>query len=195
MSAAIAFVDIRGSTALAESLPPTEFSALLSLFRRGVSLAAKRSGGLVDKFVGDGALVVFGAPDEDAQACAKALAFARDLASYLAVARSVRPLDVGIGIHHGRVFCGVVGDRDRLEFTVLGDAVNVASRLEAMTRTTGHRLLISGTVLRGADEPVEAWETIGERPLRGRREPVAVYGERRGKGVAVATPCPEAILR
>ena len=95
---------------------------------------------------------VFGAIDGDPDACRKALAFTRVLRTRLAKEQAKLP-PIGIGIHHGRVFCGIVGDADRQEFTVLGDVVNVASRLEALTRTDGGALLISDAVLAMAGEP------------------------------------------
>ncbi|MCW6511611.1 adenylate/guanylate cyclase domain-containing protein [Lichenifustis flavocetrariae] len=177
---AIVFVDIRGSTELAEQLPVAQLSRLLSRFRGHVSTAALAHNGLVDKFIGDGALVVFGVHDAEPRAAAQALAFARELRLDHAAARGTGNLpgyDIGIGIHYGMVFCGIVGAQDRLEFTVLGDAVNVAARLENETKTHGVDLLVSEAVLREAEEPLEQWRKLGCDALRGRREPVGIYAE------------------
>lgn len=128
--AAVAFVDMRGSTALAERLPPGEFMAILTAFRRRVSEAARLSFGMVDKFIGDGALVVLGVTGRTEQSSADALRFADHLLAALAAEAgssiSSHPIRIGIGVHCGPLFCGVLGDDERQEFTVLGDTVNVA---------------------------------------------------------------------
>ncbi len=173
--ATVAFVDIRGSTALAETLPPAALSTLLTGFREAVSEAARRHGGMVDKFIGDGALVVFGALDGDPGAAAAALAFADDLLAALAgPAAGDAGIGIGIGIHHGEVFCGIVGTEDRQEFTVLGDTVNVASRIENATKRFATDLLVSDAVLAAAGADRTMWRAVSGEPLRGRREPVVL---------------------
>lgn len=174
--ATVVFIDIRGSTTLAERLPPAALSTLLTRFRGAVSGAARRHGGMVDKFIGDGALVVFGALDGDAGAPAAALAFAEDLRAALARPAAEGPdVRVGIGIHHGEVFCGIVGTEDRQEFTVLGDTVNVASRIEAATKRFATDLLVSDAVLHAAGADRAGWRALAAEPLRGRREPVVLH--------------------
>ena len=174
--ATVAFVDIRGSTGLAERLPPAEVTALLTAFRDAVSAAARRQGGMVDKFMGDGALVVFGALDGAAGAPRSALAFADDLLARLQAAGT--GLRVGLGLHHGDVFCGVVGGSERREFTVLGDTVNVASRIEQATKTFAVDLLVSEAVLASAGVDLAAWREVSREPLRGRNGDVALYARR-----------------
>ena len=177
--ATVVFIDIRGSTALAEALPPAAVSTLLTGFRAAVSATARRHGGMVDKFIGDGALVVFGALDGDAGAPAAALAFAEDLLATLAApAGRDGAVRVGIGIHHGDVFCGIVGTEDRQEFTVLGDTVNVASRIETATKRFATDLLVSDAVLAAAGADRDAWRPVSAEPLRGRREAVVLHARR-----------------
>ena len=174
--ATVAFVDIRGSTALAETLTPAQLSRLLTGFRRAVSASARRHDGMVDKFIGDGALVVFGALDGDERAAAQGLDFARDLLQQLLpTAGSEPPFRIGIGLHHGDVVCGIVGDDDRQEFTVLGDTVNVASRIEEATKIFATELLVSEAVLRQARADLGAWRQVSCEPLRGRHEPTPLY--------------------
>ncbi len=140
-NAAIAFVDMRDSTSLAEGLDPKEISEFLTAFRTRLTRAARMNGGVIDKFLGDGALVVFGLPAPSEDDAARALRFARDfetaIARWNAARDDGRTVRIGVGIHYGMVFCGVVGREDRLEFTVLGDTVNVAARLEQATKAHG----------------------------------------------------------
>jgi len=169
--AAIVFIDMRGSTTLAESLDPHRLSEFLSAFRRRITRLARLRGGVVDKFIGDGALVVFGLPEPQPDDAARALAFARDLVGVIArwtdKAGAVR---IGIGVHYGEVFCGIIGEEARYEFTVLGDAVNVAARLEQATKLHGVPILASEAARHAAGEPAAAWREVSREPLRGRRE-------------------------
>lgn len=175
-NAAIAFVDMRRSTALAEGLDPKEISDFLTAFRTRLTRAARMNGGVIDKFLGDGALVVFGLPNPREDDAARALRFARDLD--LAISRwnaardDGRTVRIGVGIHFGTVFCGVVGREDRLEFTVLGDTVNVAARLEQATKAHGVAIIASRAACEAAGPAGQGWREIGHAPLRGRRTPL-----------------------
>ena len=174
---AILFVDIRDSTALAELMDPTRLSVLLASFRRRILHAAAATGGVVDKFMGDGALVLFGVPEPRADDPARALACARELLRLLDKWNSKRGLDrpirVGIGIHTGQVYCGLVGDETRLEFTVLGDAVNAAARIEEETKRFGQPLLASEPLVSAAHE-LDRWQVVTVQPLRGRAEALTI---------------------
>jgi adenylate cyclase len=170
---ALLFVDVRGSTTLAEHLDSTRFATFMSAFRRRVMDAADRHGGVVDKFIGDGALIVFGLPHPSPDDAARALACARTLDGLIAHWNAKRqfdpPVTVGVGVHVGEVFCGVVGDARRLEFTVMGDPVNVAARLQEATKEHGVPILASDAIVRAADEE-GLWREVARAPLRGRRE-------------------------
>ena len=177
--AAIAFVDMRGSTTIAERADPETVAMLVTGFRRCVAQAARETGGVIDKFMGDGALVVFGVPEARAEAAAQALSFAERLEDGVAAwnAGSAHdPVRIGIGVHCGEVFVGVVGDDDRLEFTVLGDAVNVAARLEQATKTFGTTTLVSQAALDAARASGAGWREVSRQPLRGRQEAFPIYG-------------------
>ena len=179
--AAILFVDIRGFTSLAEDMDPEDLSRLLSRFRTHVSRAAEQFDGLVDKFIGDGALLVFGIPTPQPQdaanavSCGRAIVDAIDAWNREGTGREIR---LGIGVHYGAVYCGTLGDAQRLEFTVLGDAVNVASRVEQLTKTLNHRMIITGDVLQATDATAgaAAWADLGEHALRGRDRGVRLFG-------------------
>jgi adenylate cyclase len=169
--AAILFVDIRDSTARAEHLDPERLSMFISAFRQRVMRAAEQHGGVVDKFIGDGALVVFGLPAPGTDDAARALGCAKTLLGLVARWNQKRqfdpPVRIGIGVHVGEVFFGVVGDEKRMELTVLGDTVNVAARLEQATKTFGTPLLASVDAVEAAGEAL-GWIEVTREALRGR---------------------------
>ena len=174
--ATVVFVDMRDSTARAEALDPRALSTFVTSFRRRVSEAARTHAGIVDKFVGDGALVVFGVPEPAVDDAARALAFAAELLERVARWNHKRrfdpPVRVGIGVHTGEVYCGLVGDDARMEFTVLGDAVNVAARLEDATKSYGRPVLASQAAVAAAG--TAGWTEVGCEVLRGRGEPTRI---------------------
>lgn len=147
----ILFIDIRGFTAYAEKLDPARLSIFISSFRRRVVRATEAFGGVVDKFIGDGALVVFGIPEPQSDDCTRAIACAHRLLALIDRWNIKRgfdpPVRVGIGIHSGELYYGLVGDDHRLEFTVLGDTVNVAAKIEQATKRFDTALLASETVV------------------------------------------------
>lgn len=179
--AALVFVDIRGSSGLAETMDPGRLAVFVSSFRRRVMSAASRHGGLVDKFLGDGALLLFGVPDEGGDDPARALACARTLHALIERWNAKRgfdpPVRIGVGVHYGEVFCGVVGGDERLEFTVLGEPVNVAARIEQATKALDRPLLASREAVQAAGE-LEAWEEVSREPLRGVSREVALMAPR-----------------
>ena len=182
--ATVVFVDMRDSTARAESLDPRALSVFISSFRRRVTDAARAHGGVVDKFLGDGALVVFGVPEPKSDDAARALAFGTELLERIARWNGKRrlelPVRIGIGVHTGEVYCGLVGDESRIEFTVLGDAVNVAARLEDATKRYGCPFLASDAAVQAAG--ASAWREVGREALRGRGQATRI--------MAAATPAP-----
>lgn len=177
---AVLFADIRGFTTLAEAMDPADVGALLGRYRREVTLAIEGRGGIVDKFIGDAAMGVFGVPGPSTGTEAKAaIAAGLDLCSRLRGwnrQRSERsgslPLVVGIGIHYGPAFVGTVGGLERLEFTVVGDTVNVAQRLEAATKSVGTPLLISRIAAEAAGGAGPDWREFRAVRLPGRDQPI-----------------------
>jgi len=183
---AVMFVDVRGFNRRAETMDPAARGRLLADFRRFVVAAATRYAGVVDKFVGDSAMLVFGLPSprpDDARRalnCALALlagtpgGWARDLKTTVGSGA----IEIGIGLHAGDAFCGAVSDEARLEFTVLGDTVNVAARLEQETKVAGLRLVVFCNFLAAAGETVDGreWQPLGPRTLRGRARPIDLLG-------------------
>jgi len=182
--AAVMFVDLAGFTALGERMAPDAAMTLLRTFHGRVVRAVFGRGGSVDKFLGDGAMACFGMPVPDPAAAANALAAARDLAADMESWNEGRreagqpPLGFGIGIHYGPVLAGDLGGADRFEFTVAGDTVNVASRLEGLTRTLGARIVVSQAGLDAArqvdPELAAAFTELPPHPIRGRDEAIAI---------------------
>lgn len=168
--ATLLFVDIRDSSALAETMDPGRLAVFISAFRRRVMRAAAAHGGVVDKFLGDGALILFGVPAANDSDAARAIACARTLFDLVerwnAKRRFDPPVRVGIGIHTGEVFCGVVGDEARLEFTVLGETVNIGARVEQTTKVVDEPLLASQEAVEAAGD-TDNWALIDHPPLRG----------------------------
>jgi len=171
------FVDMRDSTERSEPMDPTRLSIFMASFRRRILRAADASGGVVDKFIGDGALILFGIPDPRPDDSARALQCARELLKQIDRWNLKRnfdpPVRIGIGVHSGDVYCGLVGDDTRLEFTVLGDAVNAAARVEQATKRFGVPLLASEPVVEAAGE-AGRWHFVTDQPLRGRSNFLAI---------------------
>jgi adenylate cyclase len=164
------FVDIRASSIFGENMDPAQLAVFISSFRRRVIRAAGECGGMIDKFTGDGALVLFGVPTPSPSDAARALNCAHVLLGLVDRWNEKRgfnpPVRVGIGIHTGEVFCGVVGDEDRLEFTVLGETVNTGARIEQATKTVGEPLLVSLETLEAAGTTT-GWSEVDGLTLPG----------------------------
>lgn len=182
---AVLFCDIRGFTERAETMDPADLGAFVTTFRACVTRVVRRHGGVIDKFIGDSAMVVFGVPRAGRRDAANALACARALLAEidgwngLRVTNGEGAVRVGIGLHWGVVFCGAVGDERRLEFTVLGDTVNIAARLEQLTKEAGFPLIVTGPLLDAAGEARDRWTALPDGPLRGRTQTVRLYGSAR----------------
>jgi adenylate cyclase len=167
VEAAVLYIDLVGSTQLAESRPPQEVAEVLNDFFRIVVGAVDERQGLINKFAGDAALAVFGAPLRMSSPASAALATARALATKL---RQL-PVDFGIGVSAGRVFAGNIGAENRYEYTVIGDAVNEAARLADLAKTAESRVLCSAAAIEHADEAERGqWSASHSTVLRGRSE-------------------------
>jgi len=182
--AAVLFVDIRGFTALAEGMAPALLSRFLGEFRGIVGAQVHSHNGIVDKFVGDSVMAVFGAPEAatgaaaDAVACATGIVDAIDGWNAVRRREELAPVVVGVGAHWGEVFCGAVGEGARLEFTVLGDTVNIASRLETATKEARLPIVVSQALLDAAGVRAGAdagWIAFPELQIRGRSGRLQVF--------------------
>lgn len=174
---AVMFVDFRGFTAGAQSRTPQEVVDRLDGAFAVLVDILDRQGGIVNKFLGDGFLALFGAPLEASDAAQRAVAAGREMLSAMdrINAQTSWPLRIGIGIHFGEVVAGNIGSPRRKEYTVIGDTVNFASRLEALNKEFGSQLLISATVREALGEAGNDAVALGEVTVRGYEQPVAVF--------------------
>jgi adenylate cyclase len=167
---AVLFVDLVGSTTLAVNRPPHEVVGLLNRFFAVVVRVVEEHGGWINKFEGDAALAVFGAPVTVADSASSALAAARVLGARLAA--DLPDVKVGIGVSAGEAVAGNVGDVRRFEYTVIGDPVNEAARLTELAKDVPGRVLAAGRAVDlAAEAEAERWRESGSTLLRGRPEP------------------------
>lgn len=173
------FVDMRGSTQLAEKRLPFDTVFIVNRFLGAVSQAVIENGGQPNQFVGDGMLALFGLSADPQQACRQALKAAGSIGTHIDELNELlshdlrQPIRFGIGIHGGEVIIGDIGYRDHIVFTALGDAVNVAARLQDMTKTLACEAIVSEEVRRTAGLADDALPQQ-EVAIRGRDEPMAV---------------------
>jgi adenylate cyclase len=167
--AAVLFVDLEGSTRLAAERDPADVVTLLNRFFDLVVEVVDGRSGWVNKFEGDAALCVFGAPLADDSCAANALVAGRTLAARLC--EELPDIRAGVGVSAGRVVAGNLGAAKRFEYTVIGDPVNEAARLSDLAKTQDGRVLASRAAVEKAGEEAARWEVIGEKTLRGRPKP------------------------
>lgn len=176
-SLTILFCDIRDFTARTEANPPeVVLDELNQWFTQAVE-AVTAHDGVVDKFIGDAILAIFGLDGDPDAACEKGLACAEDMRDRLnRLNESLSaPLEAGIALHRGDVIAGLVGSPVRLEFTVIGDVVNTTARIEKLTRELRCPILVSGP-LRDCIRDSRAWRDFGFRSFRGKTEKIQLFG-------------------
>jgi class 3 adenylate cyclase len=169
----VLFCDVRDFTSFASDAKASQVVARLNELFEAVVPIISRHGGHVDKFVGDGLLAVFGAPQAYEDHADRAVASAVEIARHVNHDHPGK-LSVGIGVNSGRVVAGSIGGAGRLNFSVIGDAVNVAARVEAATRELGEEVLITDTTRRLLGATVEV-ASRGPQELRGKTEPVQLW--------------------
>ncbi|CAN7644347.1 adenylate/guanylate cyclase domain-containing protein [Pararhizobium sp. LjRoot235] len=176
--AALLCADLRDFTAMSEVTEPAAVIAALDAWFDRITGAVHAFGGEVLKFIGDGVLAIFpvtGAPSEACEAALRAIAAARAGMAHLDAVRQAQglsPLPFGVALHFGEILWGNIGAADRLDFTAIGPAVNLVSRLEGLCKPLGRSVLISGAA---ATETTTALIPLGEHLLRGIAHPCSVF--------------------
>ena len=191
----ILFSDIRSFTTISEKMDAQALVGLLNEYFTEMVGIVMEHDGVVDKYIGDAIMAVFGPPVPASNDAVNAVRAAVEMRAALArlnerlIARGTAPLRAGIGIHTGEVVAGNIGSEQRMEYTVIGDAVNLASRLESQTKEAGVDILISDATY----ELTRRWVLArprGEVHVKGRIQPVAIYevlGMAEGDAAPLAT--------
>jgi adenylate cyclase len=176
----ILFTDIRSFTSISENMDPQALVALLNEYFTEMVAIVIGQDGVVDKYIGDAIMVVFGAPEPMAEDAIRAVRSAVGMRNALTKLnerlreRGVAPLRTGIGIHTGEVIAGSIGHEEQRQYTVIGDAVNLASRLETATKDLGVNILISEHTYALVKDHIEARQ-VKEIHVKGRAQPVMTY--------------------
>jgi adenylate cyclase len=179
----VLFSDLRGFTSFSEKLPATRVIEVVNCYLNEMTEAILDAGGTLISYMGDGIMAVFGAPLEQSDHADRALVAATEMIgarldafnSYIASHGHEHRFAMGVGINSGPVMAGNIGSEQRVEYTALGDTTNTASRLEGMTKGSGHMLFIADSTRERMQRPPDSLVLVGELEVRGRVEPVPVW--------------------
>ena len=176
-TATILFTDIEGFTGIGERMSPEDLVALLNEYFTVVTPAIDRHGGVITQIQGDAILAVYNVPTDDPEHATAAVRSALEIQALLGAHRFTggKPLRARVGINTGAVVAGSVGSPERVNYTVHGDAVNVAARLEALNKDYGTRILVSQSTVDRLQRGEFRLRAIGEAPIRGKQQSIAVY--------------------
>jgi len=176
-SVSVLFADVVSFTSFAESAPPEQVVAFLNELFTVLSEVVFRHGGTVDKFIGDCVMAIFGAPEDQPDHAARALAAAEDMHRFVETSAPAWKQKygvearLGIGVNTGEALVGNLGSERRMEYTAIGDAINVAARLEGLARPG--QTLVTAELARAAGDGFD-FVSCGEHPLRGKKLPVEI---------------------
>lgn len=178
----ILFSDLRNFTGMCEALPPQEMLAILNRYFTRMAAIVEKHGGIVDKYVGDALMALFGAPLSHPDDAERAVKAALEMVSTLAElnqewhARGLPTINLGIGINTDVVVAGNMGSESRLNYTVIGDGVNLASRLEGLTKEPAYdtRIIVSGSTLSRVKAHYQT-RRLGEVAVRGKQTPTEIF--------------------
>jgi adenylate cyclase len=182
-TATVLFSDIRSFTAMSSGKPSKEVLRWLNEYFTAMDEVITREGGLLNKFIGDGLMVLFGVPLSQgdnacaALRCAQAMLERLDeLNTKLTLDGKAAPIHIGIGLHTGRLTCGNVGSKNRVEYSVIGETVNLASRLESLTKEFHVPIVMSAQTEMLIHDSLACVHELGEHQVRGFDEPIRLYG-------------------
>jgi adenylate cyclase len=179
----VLFSDLRGFTSFSEKLPATRVIEVINCYLNEMTEAILAAGGTLISYMGDGIMAVFGAPLEQSDHADRALAAASEMIgprldtfnAWIAEHGHDHQFVMGVGVNSGPVMAGNIGSEQRVEYTALGDTTNTASRLEGMTKGSGHMLFIADTTRERMQHPPDGLVLVGQLEVRGRVEPVPVW--------------------
>ena len=182
--ATILFCDIRGFTSISEQIKPEQVVTLLNKYFSTMEQCIVEHKGIINKYIGDAIMAIFGVPVPNENQALDAYKCSIDMKKRLIElnkeleSENLPPIKFGIGLHTGNVLAGNIGSNRRMEYTVIGDAVNVASRIESLCKEYNCDLLISETTIEkinNSNEPINDFISIGETEIRGRKTKINIY--------------------
>jgi two-component system sensor histidine kinase ChiS len=171
----VLFTDIRGFTSLSEKMSPYENFAFINSFLKRMGPIVRQNGGIIDKYIGDAIMAVFN--DQPEAALTTAVNMFEELERYNQhrIDRGYEPIDMGVGLHTGNIMVGTVGEQERMDGTVIGDSVNLASRLESLTKTDGAHILVSEATFRLLPNRARFTSRFIDKVIvKGKTEPVPI---------------------
>jgi adenylate cyclase len=174
----VMFTDIRNFTPLVEHKSPEEIVALQNVFFSEAVEIVNRNHGIINQFLGDGFMATFGAPLATGRDCANAIAAAHELVAgmrRLSEGGRIPPVTIGVGLHAGEVVSGNIGSELRKQYSITGNVVILASRIEQLNKEYGSQILASGEVLAAAGGPAPSDEALGPVHVKGREEPIELF--------------------
>jgi adenylate cyclase len=174
----VLFMDIRGFTRLVEKKTPEEFVAYQNAVFGAAIEIVDRNHGLINQFLGDGFMATFGAPVATGRDCRNALTAARELlvaVKTLSDSGRILATSIGIGLHAGEAISGNIGSQTRQQYSISGNVVILASRIEQLNKDYGSQLLVSAEVLREAGGGDHGAKSLGLVQVKGRDEPIEIY--------------------
>jgi class 3 adenylate cyclase/CheY-like chemotaxis protein len=174
----VLFADIRGWTTLCENMTPEENFHFINAYLKRVSPIIRKYNGFIDQYIGDGLMAIFPGTVDEAVAAAVAMHKAVEEYNYNRelLKKSLRPISIGIGINTGDIMLGIIGFRDRMQGAVISDVVNLAARMEGLTRIYGSSITLNESTLSELDDPNQYNYRFMDLVLvKGTQEPVSIY--------------------
>ncbi len=172
----VLFADIRSFTSLSEQMTPPENFAFINTYLGKVSPAIRKNNGFIDKYIGDAVMALFSTSPDDGVRAAIDMQEEVNIFNQEREQKGLFPIAIGIGLHAGNLMLGTIGERERMESTVIADAVNLASRLEGLTKVYGARILVSGAIIDRLEEPEKyKYRFVDRVAVKGKTNAVSVF--------------------